>query len=143
MYKLTLIDKAILVSGTTISVIYFILNMIYSGYLPEPIFYVKSDTFMDFHHIQYWTYDVDRYTEWKSIYTPFSFFLVSIFTSYLPGDAFELRNDSAISLSVFLLVAVSFIAYFQSKLISIQNKRVWIFALLLSLNFLFTIERGN
>ena len=143
MYKLNLIDKVLLVSGITISVIYFILSMVYSGYLPEPIFYVKSDTFMDFHHIQYWTYDVGRYTEWKSIYTPFSFFLVGIFTSSLPGDAFELRNDSAISLSTFLLIAVFFTAYFQSKLISIQNKHVWIFSLLFSVPFLFTIERGN
>lgn len=143
MYKLNLIDKLLLVSGITTSVIYFILSMMYSGYLPEPFFYVKSDTFMDFHHIQYWAYDVARYTEWRSIYTPFSFLLVGIFTSYLPGDAFELRNDSAISLSTFLLVGVFFIAYFQSKLIPIQNKHVWVFALLLSAPFLFTIERGN
>lgn len=143
MYKLKSIDKTLLVSIITISVIYFILSAVYSGYLPGPFFYVKSDTFMDFHHIQYWTYDVGRYTDWGSIYTPFSFFLVSIFTSYFPGDAFHLREHSAAPLSIFLLVAISFIAYFQSKFTSIQNKYIWIFASLFSVPFLFAIERGN
>ena len=143
MYKLTQSDVWLATSAITLSIIYTVWSTLYNGFLPEPMFYAKSDTFMDFYHLQYWTYNAGRYTEWKSIYTPFSFFLVSLFTDDLPGGPFDLRHDSVIPIIGFFLVAICLIIYFQVKLFVSGNKWLWTAILLTSSPFLFTIERGN
>ena len=143
MYKLTRLDRLLAFSAITLSVIYYLYNTMYNGFLPAPFFYDKNDTFMDFHNLQYWAYNSGRYTEWKSVYTPFSFVLVMFFTSYLPGDALFLRDISTISIGVFFLIAICSIVYFQSKSIRSDNKSLWVYILLMSAPFLFLIERGN
>ena len=143
MYKLTRLDRLLAFSAITLSVIYYLYNTMYNGFLPAPFFYDKNDTFMDFHNLQYWAYNSGRYTEWKSVYTPFSFVLVMFFTSYLPGDELFLRDISTISIGVFFLIAICSIVYFQSKSIRSGNKSLWVYILLMSAPFLFMIERGN
>jgi len=142
MYRLTLLDKVLLVSGITISIIYYVLSTVYNGSLPAPFFYVKSDTFMDFYHIQYWTYDAARYTEWKSIYPPFSFWLLSFFPYSDNGyDPLILREEGVFYLIGSYVITTILILYFQSKTIMYSNKILLI--MLLSIPFLFAIERGN
>ena len=142
MYRLTLLDKVLLVSGITISIIYYVLSTVYNGSLPAPFFYVKSDTFMDFYHIQYWTYDAARYTEWKSIYPPFSFWLLSFFPYSDNGyEAFILREEGVFYLIILYVITIMLILYFQSKAIMYSNNIHLI--MLLSTPFLVTLDRGN
>ena len=143
MYKLTRLDKQLAISAVTLSVIYYFYSFVYNGFLPEPLFYNKNDTFMDFYNLQYWTYNENRYTYWQSIYSPFSFVFVTFFTSDNVLNPFDLRDISFISIAVFLFIAICLVAYFQSKSMISGNKLLWVYILIMSSPFLFTIERGN
>jgi hypothetical protein len=50
------------------------------GYLPGPFLYAKSDTFMDWYNPAYWANNPGAYSEWSSVYPPFAFLFLKIFT---------------------------------------------------------------
>lgn len=144
MYQLRKLDNFIVFTAIFISLIYIVVsaNTEASEYLPAPFFYDKADTFMDFFTVQYWTYHEDRYTEWKSIYTPFSFWIVSIFPYSESGYAPKILRDEGVFFLIGLyIITTILILYFQSKTIIRSNKTLLI--MLLSMPFLFTLERGN
>ena len=142
MYKPRYLDNIIIFTAAFCSLIYIVVSVEVNGYLPAPIFYDKADTFMDFFHVQYWAYDKGRYTEWQSIYTPFSFWLISFFPYSDNGyEAFILREEGVFYLIILYVITIMLILYFQSKAIMYSNNIHLI--MLLSTPFLVTLDRGN
>ena len=142
MYKLRYLDNFIIFTVVFCSLIYIVVSVEVNGYLPTPFFYDKLDTLMDFFNVQYWVYDKGRYTEWKSIYTPFSFWLVSFFPYSDNGyEPLILRQEGIFYLIGLYVIATVLILYFQLKTIMYSNKILLI--MLLTMPFLFTLERGN
>mgnify|MGYP003989639589 FL=1 len=142
MYKPRYLDNIIIFTAAFCSLIYIVVSVEVNGYLPAPIFYDKADTFMDFFNVQYWTYDEGRYTEWQSIYTPFSFWLISFFPYSDNGyEAFILREEGVFYLIILYVITIMLILYFQSKAIMYSNNIHLI--MLLSTPFLVTLDRGN
>ena len=143
MYQLRNSDNFIIFIAAFCSLTYILVSLESNGYLPAPFFYDKFDTFMDFFNVQYWTYDEGRYTEWQSIYTPFSFWIVSFFPYFDNGyEPLMLREEGILYLIGLYVITTILILYFQSKSIMHSNKIILIM-LLLSTPFLFTLERGN
>ena len=143
MYQLRKLDNFIVFTAIFISLIYIVVSTKVNGYLPAPFFYNIADTFMDFFNVQYWVYDEGRYTEWQSIYTPFSFWIVSIFPYSESGYAPKiLRDEGSFFLMGLYAITTILTLYFQSKALIRSNKTL-LMMLLLSMPFLFTLERGN
>ena len=143
MYQLRNSDNFIIFIAAFCSLTYILVSLESNGYLPAPFFYDKFDTFMDFFNVQYWTYDEGRYTEWQSIYTPFSFWIVSFFPYFDNGyEPLMLREEGILYLIGLYVITTILILYFQSKSIMHSNKIILIM-LFLSMPFLFTLERGN
>jgi hypothetical protein len=55
-------------------------DVIFLGYLPDPFLHAKADTFNDWYNPAYWANNHGAYTDWSSIYPPFSFVFLRIFT---------------------------------------------------------------
>jgi hypothetical protein len=53
----------------------------FEGYLPSPFWDDVSDTFMDWYNTVYWGYRHGTYDEWFSIYPPFTFIFMKIFSN--------------------------------------------------------------
>jgi len=97
---------------------------------------------MDFFHVQYWTYDTERYAIWKSIYTPFSFFLAGLFPyEDYGGSPYDLREDGYINLIIFYFFITILITFFQVK--TTDKNKILHLLLFLSSPYLFTLDRGN
>ena len=114
-----------------------------NGYLPKPFFYVKSDTFMDFFNPLYWSERQDIYSEWKSVYTPFTFLILNIFpTLDIDASPKILREYNYLYLIVIYLGV-----FFSSTLILLKNierQKFLIFSIVfMTLPFIYTLERGN
>ena len=143
MYQLRNSDNFIIFIAAFCSLTYILVSLESNGYLPAPFFYDKFDTFMDFFNVQYWTYDEGRYTEWQSIYTPFSFWIVSIFPYSESGSgSLILRDEGFFFLMGLHVITTILTLYFQSKAL-IRSNKIILIMLFLSMPFLFTLERGN
>lgn len=122
---------------------YHIIFLLLNGYLDRPFFYDKSDTFMDFFSTEYWSFHEERYTDWGSIYTPFSFLLTQLMSCDFSNSAenpFLLRqlDFNCFVLSEFLVFFI--ILYHVYK----RYKNLFILSLVLfSAPLLFAFERGN
>ena len=143
MYQLRKLDNFIIFTAIFFSLIYIVVSTKANGYLPTPFFYNAADTFMDFFNVQYWVYDEGRYTEWQSIYTPFSFWIVSIFPYSESGSgSLILRDEGYFFLMGLYVITTILTLYSQSKAL-IRSNKILLIMLLLSMPFLFTLERGN
>lgn len=143
MYQLQKLDNFIIFTVIFFSLVYILVSAKVNGYLPAPFFYNTADTFMDYFNVQYWVYDEGRYTEWQSIYTPFSFWIVSIFPYSESGsEPSILRDEAAFFLMGLYVITTILTLYFQSKAL-IRSNKILLIMLLLSIPFLFTLERGN
>jgi len=143
VYQLRNSDTFIIFIAAFCSLTYILVSLESNGYFPAPFFYDKFDTFMDFFNVQYWTYDEGRYTEWQSIYTPFSFWIVSFFPYSDNGyEPLMLREEGNLYLIGLYVITTILILYFQSKSIMHSNK-IFLIMLLSSMPFLFTLERGR
>jgi len=143
MYKVKRGEVFFLKLYVFIIAIYLVSFSYLYGYFPAPIFYDNSDTFMDFFHVQYWVYDQGRYIDWKSIYTPFSFWIVSLFP-YPENNlnSLELRDEGYLHLISFYVAGLAVYLYYQSKLLLKENY-IFLALAILSAPILFLIERGN
>ena len=122
------------------------------GYLPNPFFFEKSDTFMDLFHAMFWANNDGRYTEWASVYPPLNFILLQIICwVFLEGanfqDAFALRDASS-SIAVFfvcmyLITPIFVLRTTLWKDFSIKDKILLYLGIVLSIPMLFALERGN
>lgn len=49
-------------------------------YLPEPYFYLPSDTYMDWFNVAEWSHDSGAYSSWRSVYPPLNFLFAGMFS---------------------------------------------------------------
>lgn len=122
---------------------YQLFFLLANGYLDRPFLYDKYDTFMDFFNTEYWSFDHGRYTDWGSIYTPFSFFLTQFiscnFTGGLDSSPQYRKNDLGCFI-FFLAVLYTFVAYQVYR----EYKSTYLLVVVLfSAPLLFAMERGN
>jgi hypothetical protein len=124
-----------------------------NGYLPNPFFYDKSDTFMDLFNTLHWAYDDGRYTEWGSIYPPLNFIFLRalgfLFSGVDHGTAAFMREQSSFVIAGLGLIYLT-VPAFVLKTKCWQNfpntrveKALLYCAIILSPPMLFALERGN
>lgn len=131
--------------------LYCIHFAIVNGYLPSPFLYDKSDTFMDLFNPLYWAYNDGRYTDWGSVYPPFSFFILKFINFVFAGGEFSspalMRDNSQYVIAGLCLIYLTVPAIvLQTKLwqgFPKTEKFLIYFAIVLSAPMLFTLERGN
>ena len=144
MYQLNRVERAFILLLSATSFLYLIYHLVQTGYLPPPFFYDKSDSFMDYFNVLFWADNSGRYSEWKSIYLPFSFVLAKLPTLFslepIHSDSLWLRENFYPNLLFFLVIVSLVCIYFQSK---IKNDWVLLLSLFCSSPFLFSVERGN
>lgn len=133
------------------AVIYFIYFFLENRYLPSPFFYDKSDSFMDFYNPLYWSDREGAYSYWGSVYPPINFLLLEfikvVFVSADYQNANALRQESSFLVYMYLgfsLISVLFVLISPAWKCVSKYEKITIFALfVLSVPFLFTLERGN
>jgi len=118
-----------------------------NGFLPQPFFWVVSDTLMDWHNPAWWAHNSGAYEVWRSVYPPLSFVFLKIFSSgacYV-NDPFAGRDcDRWGQISLFgfyLLNAALLYRHFRS--IDPRTALVRTVALVVGMPMLFGMERGN
>lgn len=62
------------------SVVYVLWHILDKGFIPQPYFYVASDTFMDWHNPAYWAHRSGAYDVWHAVYPPLSFIFLRVFS---------------------------------------------------------------
>lgn len=130
---------------------YYINYFTSNGYLPNPFFYEVSDTFMDLFNTMYWAYDNGRYTDWGSVYPPFSFIILRLINFLFAGEghtsAALMRDNSPFVIAGFCLIYLTIPAIIlKSKYWGefLKTEKILIyFAIILSAPMLFALERGN
>ena len=117
------------------------------GLLPQPFFWVVSDTFMDWHNPAYWAHNSGAYEVWRSVYPPLSFVFLKVFSSgacYV-NDPFAGRDcDRWGQIALFgfyLLNAVLLYRHFRS--VDPRTAIVRTVVLVIGMPMLFGLERGN
>ena len=131
------------------SVVYYILYFIKFNHTPAPFLYDKDDTFMDFFNTLYWSYDVNRYEIWQSIYPPLNFLFLKLVNLIISGgfytEPFDMRHNGQ-NLILFIIVSFMLMPLIILKSYDWLHAREKIcvyFIFILSAPFLFTLERGN
>ena len=118
-----------------------------AGYLPPPFFDQSFDSFMDWYNTVYWGLQPGTYSNWGSVYPPFAFIFMSLFS--LPAcyglDAVNARECDPIG--VYALIALTilnailiFLDYRKSDRRTSLTRAI---ALGGGLPALFALERGN
>lgn len=131
------------------SVVYYILYFIKFNHTPAPFIYDKGDTFMDFFNTLYWSYDVNRYITWQSIYPPLNFILLKLVNLIISGgiytEPFDMRHYSQ-NLIWFIIISFTLAPLIIVKSydwLRIKEKICVYLIFILSAPFLFVLERGN
>jgi len=116
-------------------------------HLPPPFFYDLNDTLMDYYHVLEWSSSTNIYTEWKSIYLPFSFIVTKLLGSFfyegeIIDSIFEYRlNTIEPFLLSYALIVISIILFDLKR---IRHDRLFfVLFIYLTSPFLFAFERGN
>jgi hypothetical protein len=135
----------------TAGVIYYLYYFNVFGYLPSAFIYDKSDTFMDFFNVLYWSYDNGRYTEWGSVYPPLCFLIIRLinflFNGEVLGEPTFMRDGS-----LYVIVGIC-ICYLAAPIYMLKTKywgdftgldKILIYlTAIASAPMLFALERGN
>ncbi len=117
------------------------------GRLPQPFFWVVSDTLMDWHNPAYWAHNPGAYDTWRSVYPPLSFVFLKFFSAgqcYV-DDPFSGRDcdrwGQAWLVAFWLLNA--FLLYKHYRMTEPRTALLRAVILTISLPMLFGMERGN
>lgn len=121
--------------------------VVHRGYLPQPFFWVVSDTFMDWHNPAFWSHNPGAYDAWRSVYPPLSFVFLKVFSTgtCYAADPFVGRNcDLWGQIALFGFWALNAVLLFKVYR-RIDPRTAFLRAAVLSLGMpmLFGIERGN
>ena len=117
------------------------------GLLPQPFFWVVSDTFMDWHNPAYWAHNSGAYEVWRSVYPPLSFVFLKVFSTgacYVnnPFAGRDCDRWGQIALfGFYLLNAVLLYRHFRS--VDPRTAIVRTVVLVVGMPMLFGLERGN
>lgn len=135
-----------------IGAMYYLYHLLKNGYLPSPFIYNKNDTFMDFYNSLFWAENEGRYTEWKSVYPPFNFLILKIFSLFILDDHCYLSPKYLRGCSEYLIfgfILIYLIApfcflnnYFWKKLSKLKLIIIYLI-FVISTPMLYTLERGN
>jgi hypothetical protein len=143
---------SIILTIQVVNFVYIIYYLFKEDYLPHPFFIDKNDTFMDFFNPLYWATDPGRYTEWSSVYPPLVFIFLKFTKLFFLGfdyhaNSFEMRNSGATLIVIFVLSSlISLHLTLNTNLfknISAIYKACALLFFLMSIPFLYTLERGN
>ncbi|RYE67486.1 MAG: DUF2029 domain-containing protein, partial [Oxalobacteraceae bacterium] len=124
--------------------IYFYLN----EHFPQPFFYEPYDIWMDWFNVSYWSYEPGAYDSWGTIYPPFSFVFLRVFSwapCYRETSGYLVRECDKLGIvtlhGFFLLNVVLLWLTFRKWH---RPSSLWrTFALGLGLPSLYGLERGN
>ena len=132
-----------------LSIIYYLFYFIKFNHTPAPFIYDKNDTFMDFFNTLYWSYDINRYEIWQSIYPPLNFIFLKIINFIITGgfytEPFDMRQNNT-GLVSFIVISFFLMPLFILKSydwLNIKGKISVFLIFVTSAPFLFTLERGN
>ena len=123
------------------------------SYLPPPLFFDVSDTFMDFYNTLYWSGHEGIYDIWRSVYPPLNFLLLKAYQFLFIDEVSEMWSPSIIRgseagniIPLILIYLVSLIIAVRISFKSIMRLKIQFIVFLiflLSPAFLFAVERGN
>ena len=123
------------------------LRAVADGYLPQPFYFLKSDTLMDWFNTAYWANRSGAYDVWGAIYPPLSLDFLRLFSlhgCYAAGPAAARDCDwlgRATLLGDYCLNAcLAGVAFWRADRATAPIRTV---ALALSLPNLYALERGN
>jgi hypothetical protein len=117
------------------------------GYLPQPFYFLKSDTLMDWFNTAYWAQRTDAYERWGAVYPPLSLDFLKFFSlhgcyrvSAVAGRGCDWLGG-AVLVGSYLASAVLAFAAFRAQ----DGKTALVRAVAFALGFpmLFALERGN
>jgi hypothetical protein len=122
-------------------------DVLVDGYLPSPFLYAKSETFTDWYNTAYWANNAGAYSQWESVYPPFSFIFVKIFSkaSCYVQSAYVGRDcDHQGYVLITLLTLVNFVlAWLTYRKVDRTTALPRALAVGLGLPVLYAWERGN
>lgn len=122
-------------------------DVLIEGYLPSPFFYAKPETFTDWYNPAYWANNPGAYSEWRSVYPPFTFVFLRLFSRsscYLHSAYVGRDCDPQGYLLLTLLTLVNFIlAWLTYRKVDKFTAFPRALAVGLGLPVLFAWERGN
>jgi hypothetical protein len=136
-----------LCAAVVLSVAVVAVRAAHDGYLPQPFYYLKSDTLMDWFNTAYWAQRPDAYERWNAIYPPISLDFLQLFSlpgcyrqSAMAGRACDWFGAAALFGSYLASAALAFAA-FRAE----DRKTALVRAVAFALGFpmLFALERGN
>jgi len=140
-------------SLASINFIYCVYFYVQNKYLPEPFFFDKSDTFMDFYNSLYWSVNEGAYTVWKSVYPPLNFLFLQIYQALCIEDVDHAKNGldiralsgySIIPLLVLFIISIwASIRISYKSLLDIKVECIFFLLILMSPTFLYAVDRGN
>ncbi len=139
--------EVLLVMAVIGSVAWAAWRLTQDGRLPQPFFWVASDTLMDWHNPAYWAHNSGAYEVWRSVYPPLSFVFLKVFSNgaCYASDPFAGRDcdrwGQISLLGFYLLNAVLLYRHFRS--IDPRTALVRTVALVIGMPMLFGLERGN
>jgi hypothetical protein len=116
------------------------------GYLPDPFLHAKSDTFMDWYNPAYWANNRGTYSIWRSIYPPFSFVFVRLFSRAVCYDSIESVRECDPT-GIVVITALTVVNFVLALLIfrKVDRDTALPRAIAVGLGFpvIFAWERGN
>jgi hypothetical protein len=122
---------------------------LYSYYqLPQPFFYESNDTFMDWFNTAYWAHTSGAYDDWKTIYPPLSFVVLSVIGKqdcYINADSLSVRECDWIGIVAIHVIFVVNIFLIARTFLKIDRKTAIprSIALAVGMPMLYALERGN
>ena len=118
-----------------------------AGYLPPPFFDQSLDTFMDWYNTVYWGYRPGTYSEWYSVYPPFSFLFMKLFSTPACYDVSSLIARDCDPLGAWTITAFTtlnaVLVFFDFRKVDKSTALPRAIALGVGLPALFAWERGN
>jgi hypothetical protein len=129
------------------AILFNIIYFFYAGFLPRPFFHDTNDTFMDWYNAAYWVYHPHAYEIWLSVYPPFSFVFLRLFSEPSCYGATELVARTCDPIGRFVLPAfvllnlvLVFVIYRRDNRATAIPRAI---ALGIGMPMLFAWERGN
>jgi len=121
-------------------------NVVVDGYLPDPFLHSKADTFMDWYNPAYWANNSGTYSIWQSIYPPFAFVFVRIFSNPMCYSSREYMREcdpTGIVVVCVLTVLNFFLVFMAFRKVDKATALPRALAVGLGFPVLYAWERGN
>jgi len=139
--------EAFLLAVIALSAVVALQQSFANGYLPQPFYYLKSDTLMDWYNTAYWANRPGAYDVWHAVYAPLSLDFLKLFSlhgCYQRTPAFARDCDWLGQATLFAFFLVNgWLAFVCYRAIDPATAGLRALALALGFPMLFALERGN